>query len=152
MISPAREMEFQMMNRTACVLLLVVAASCGVSEAKQKGEALAEQYFATAQHGDTASVLAMYDDAFYTVTPESKWREMYGRIRAKLGKPESHTLSTWNVNSVTGTSGSGHYVTLVYQVQYETAKGSETIGVFIPSGNRRAGIRSHNFNSDALVQ
>jgi len=141
-----------MMNRTACAVLLLVVAGCGFTEAKQKGEGLAEQYFTTAQQGDTASVLTMYDDAFYKVTPEAKWRGMYARIRAKLGKPQSHTLSTWNVNSTTGTSGGGQYVTLVYQVQYETAKGTETIGVFIPSGGGHAGIRSHNFNSDALVQ
>jgi uncharacterized protein DUF4019 len=141
-----------MVKRIACSLLLFVAAGCGFTEARQMGEELAEQYFATAQQGDTASVLAMYDDEFYKATPETKWREMYAHIRAKLGKPQTHTLANWNVNSMTGTWGSGQYVTLVYQVQYEAAKGTETIGVFIPSSSGRAGIRSHNFNSDALLQ
>jgi hypothetical protein len=142
-----------MMSRVGCALLLVVsAAACGFTEAKHKGEGLAEQYFAAAKQGDTASVLEMYDDTFYGVTPKAKWLEMYGHIRAKLGKPQSHTLSTWNVNSMAGTSGSGQFVRLVYQVQYESGNGTETIGVFIPSDTGRSGIRAHNFNSDALVQ
>jgi hypothetical protein len=142
----------QVVRTVACALLLFATTGCGFTEAKQKGEGLAEQYFASAQQGDTTSVLALYDDAFYKATPEPKWREMYGHIRKKLGKPQSHTLANWNVNSMTGTSGSGQYVTLVYQVQYEAATGTETIGVFIPSGNGRTGIRKHFFNSDALVQ
>src|SRR5881398_2840682 len=107
-----------MLRRIVCALVLVVGtAACGFTEAKQKGEALAEQYFAAAIQGDTASILEMYDGEFYDATPKAKWREMYGRIRTKLGKPQSHTLSNWNVNSMAGTSGSGQFVRLVYQVQ-----------------------------------
>lgn len=138
--------------RLGCALVFVVGlAACGLTEAKKQGQALAEQYFAAATQDDTAAVLSLYDDAFYKATPETKWRETYSHLRAKLGKPRTHTLSAWNVNSVSGTFGSGHLVTLAYQVQYEAATGTETIGVFIPAGAGRAGIRGHNFNSDALL-
>jgi hypothetical protein len=137
--------------KIACAFFVVIGLSaCGFAEAKQKGEALAEQYFSAAKQGDTESVLAIYDDAFNKAAPQ--WRETYAHVRTKLGKPQTHTLSTWNVNSTAGTSGSGQYVRLVYQVQYETASGTETIGVFIPAGTGRAGIHAHNFNSDALLR
>jgi hypothetical protein len=147
-------MEFREMGkRIGCGLLLVVGLSaCGFTEAKKQGEALAEQYFAAAKQGETASILAMYDDAFYKATPGTKWRETYGRIRTKLGKPQTHTLTTWNVNSMSGTSDSGQYVTLTYQVQYDAGTGTETFAVFIPATTGKAGIHAHNFNSDALLQ
>jgi hypothetical protein len=142
-----------MARKTACVFAFLVGlAACGVTEGKQQGEAFAERYFAAAGRGDTASVLAMYDDEFYKATPEAQWRETYGRIRSKLGKPHTHTLTTWTVNSTAGTLGSGRHVNLVYQVQYENGNGTETIGVFLPSGSDRAGLRGHHFNSDALLR
>src|SRR5436190_22609395 len=103
------------MKRIVCALMVAVGVACGSTEAKQRGEALADQYFAAAQEGNTASILKMYDDAFYKVTPEAKWKDIYDRVRTKLGRPQAHTLSNWNVNSFAGTSESGHYVTLVYQ-------------------------------------
>lgn len=133
------------------LLILVFSSGCGFTEAKQNGAALADTYFEIAAKEDTAAVLDLYDDAFYSATPRQKWQDMYERIHAKLGKPNSHTLQNWNVNNFAGTAGSGQYVTLVYKVEYERASGVETIGVFIPSGSRQARIRGHNFNSDALV-
>lgn len=93
----------------------------------------------------------MYDDTFYKATPRTQWREMYDRIRTKLGKPQTHTLSNWNVNSVRGIADSGQYVTLTYQVQYAAGTGAETITVFISSDTGKAGIHAHNFSSDALL-
>jgi hypothetical protein len=145
--------SFEMGKKIGCGLLLVVGLSaCGFTEAKEQGEALAEQYFAAAKQGETASILTMYDEAFYKATPRAQWSETYSRIRTKLGKPQTHTLSTWNVNSMSGTSDSGQYVTLAYQVQYEAGTGTETIAVFIPAATGKAGIHAHNFNSDALLR
>jgi len=141
----------EMGMRIGCGLLLVLVLSgCGFTEAKKQGEALAEQYFAAAKQGETDSILAMYDDGFYKVTSRTQWRETYGRIQTRLGKPQAHTLSNWNVNSMTGTAESGQYVTLTYQVQYDAGTGAETIVVFIPSATGKAGIHAHNFSSDAL--
>jgi hypothetical protein len=146
-------MSFEMGKRIAGGLLLVVGLSaCGFTEAKKQGEALAEQYFVAAKQGETTSILAMYDDAFYKATPRTQWRETYDRIRTKLGKPQTHTLSTWNVNSMSGTSDSGQYVTLTYQVQYDAGTGTETLAVFISAATGKAGIHAHNFNSDALLR
>jgi len=144
--------EFNMLKRVACALVVMTGVACGFSEARQEGEKLAEHYFAAAQRGDTASIFKMYDDDFYKTTAESKWRDMYGRIRSKVGTPRSHTLSRWNVSNMAGTAGAGHAVTLVYDVEYESARGTETIVVFIPAGTNSAGIRGHNFRSDALLQ
>lgn len=121
-------------------------------ESKQQAEALAEQYFAAATEGNAASILEMYDDAFYKATPEGRWRETCERVRTKLGKPKVHTLSNWAVNNIVGSGGNGAYVTLVYQVEYEKENGSETIGVFMPAATHRPGIRAHNFASNALLQ
>jgi hypothetical protein len=142
-----------MARKIACACLIVAGmAACGISEGKQQGEAFAEQYFAASGRGDTSAVLAMYDEEFYKATSKAQWRELYGRVRTKLGKPQTHLLTTWTVNNTAGTSGSGRYVNLIYQVQYETGNGTETIGVFLPSGSTGAGIRGHHFNSDALLR
>jgi hypothetical protein len=120
-----------------------------MTQAKADGEAFAEQYFAAAAAGDTAKVLAMYDAAFYKAAPD--WAGTYVRIQAKLGKPLQHTLTSWHMTSTASASGSGTYIALVYQVQYEKAKGTETIGVFSPSDSHKPGIRDHNFNFPSLL-
>src|SRR3954452_11589608 len=95
-----------MVTRICRVLLVVVAvAGCGFAQGKQEGEAVAERYFVAAQKDDSATVLAMYDDAFNHATPN--WRDTYARIRRKLGKPMSDTLTNWNVMKRTGFVG-GH--------------------------------------------
>lgn len=135
-----------------CVLLMAaVTAACNITEGKGQGEALAERYFAAVGKNDEASVFAVYDEAFYQATPAPKWRDMYGRIRTKLGKSRTHELTNWTVNAVASTVGTGQYVTLVYRVDYDAGPGTETIGVFIPAGSGRPGIRTHNFNADAFA-
>jgi len=141
------------MMRTVFVLVLTIGlAACGVTQGKKEGEALAERYFSAAARGDDVSVLAMYDAAFYGTTSRAQWQEQYGRIRAKLGKPQHHTLKNWRVTSTATTEGSGQFVELVYDVEYERGKGTESIGVFLPARSGTAGIRSHHFNSDDLLR
>jgi hypothetical protein len=130
----------------------VFGAGCGVTEGKQTAEALGEQYFASAARDDSSAVLTMYDDEFYKATPKDKWSNMYAAIRTKLGRPTQHTLESWKVTNMASTTGTGQYVTLVYAVVYERAKGVETLGVFISRGSTTGGLRGHNFNSEALLK
>ena len=126
--------------------LTISLAGCGVNGSRNAGETLAEQYFAAAGRGDTDSVIEMYDAAFMKAAPE--WPGTYKVIRDRLGKPETHLLVNWRVNTLTGTSASGRYVTLVYSVQYERARGSEVIEVAVSSNQPQ--IHAHQFNSNAL--
>lgn len=89
--------------------------------------------------------------AFYRATSREKWAESYVHIQQKLGKPIQHTLRTWNVMSTVGTTESGTTVTLIYDVEYKRANGTETLGVFFPRGAPTGAIRAHRFNSDALA-
>jgi hypothetical protein len=130
----------------------VLALSCVFTEARDEGQVVADRYFAAAKRGDVQTVLSLYDSRFYEETPKAKWTEMYNGILRKLGRPVKYELLNWNVNTMATTSESGSFATLVYKVKYEHADGVETIGVFIPAGEKKGAIRGHHFNSDGLLR
>lgn len=139
--------------RLGFVVSLVLVSACGFTEARDKATGLADTYFATASSGGgPQDLLTLYDDAFYSVTPRGQWGDMLASIRKKLGRPTQHALQSWMVNELASTNGSGQVVTLVYNVGYEHASGTETIVIFIPRGSEAGHIRGHNFNSRALLQ
>ena len=133
------------------VAVVLCISGCGAGQAKQDAERVADDYFAAAGAGDISRVLKLYDTAFYRVISRDKWAESYAHIRQKLGKPIQHSLQTWYVMNTVGTSESGTTVTLVYDVKYERASGTEALGVFFPRGEPTGRIRAHRFNSDALT-
>jgi hypothetical protein len=130
------------------VILAIAVTACGVTDARDRAQRIGEQYFTAAAAGDETAMFALYDDAFYAAMPRDKWTRTYSALRRKLGKPVQHTLQSWMVN----VSGSGQNVTLVYNVVYEHAHGTETLLLFLPRGSTPGGIRGHNFNSDALLK
>jgi hypothetical protein len=143
------------MSKVKGGLLLAVAllcAACGISETHQKGEVIGEMYFVSASKGDVDQILSLYDDDFYKASSRTQWSAAYDRIRTKLGRPIAHRLQAWQVNSVAATDGSGQAVTLVYDVNYERATGTEMLLVFFPSGSESGGIRGHHFDSAALLK
>jgi hypothetical protein len=141
-------------SRFGGVLLTValLCSACGHPDAKHKGEAIAEKYFALAASGKVDQILSLYDDSFYKVSSRSEWSASYNNVRTKLGRPIAHRLQSWQVNDLVGTSGSGQSVTLIYDVDYERAAGKEMLLVFFPSGSDTGGIRGHHFESAALLK
>jgi hypothetical protein len=136
-------------------LLLTVAllcSACGLSDAKQQGEAIAEKYFVLASSGKVDQILSLYDDFFYNVSSRGEWSATYNNIRTKLGRPIAHRLQSWQVNDLVSIGGSGRAVTLIYDVDYERAAGKEMLLVFFPSGSDTGGIRGHHFESGALLK
>ena len=141
-------------SRFGGVLLTValLCSACGLSDAKQKGEAIAEKYFVLASSGHVDQILSLYDDSFYKVSSRGQWSATYNNIRTKLGRPIAHRLQSWQVNDLASTSGSGRAVTLIYDVDYERAAGREMLLVFFPNGSDSGGIRGHHFESGALLR
>ena len=134
-------------------LLLTVAllcSACGLSDAKQQGEAIAEKYFVLASSGKVDQILSLYDDSFYKVSSRVEWSATYNNIRTKLGRPIAHRLQSWQVNDLVSTGGRA--VTLIYDVDYERAAGKEMLLVFFPNGSDSGGIRGHHFESGALLK
>lgn len=130
----------------------LLCPACGIPEAKQQGEAIAEKYFASASKGDVDQMLSLYDDDFYKASPRTQWSAAYDSIRRKLGRPIAHRLQSWQVSGLAATHRSGQAVTLIYDVDYERATGVEMLLVFFPSGSDAGGIRGHHFESAALLK
>ena len=82
-------------------LVAVLLIGCGVGAARQNAEALAEKYFRAAAIDDPSPVFALYNEAFYSATPKEEWRSEYAALRAKLGKPTEHTLSSLQTHDKT---------------------------------------------------
>jgi hypothetical protein len=143
-----------MSNVKGGVLLTValLCTACGISETRKKGEVIGEMYFVSASKGDVDQMLTLYDDDFYQASSRTQWSAAYDRIRTRLGRPVAHRLQAWQVNSVANTNGSGEAVTLVYDVDYERATGTEMLLVFFPRGSDAGGIRGHHFESAALLK
>jgi hypothetical protein len=129
----------------------LLCSACGISETREKGEVIGEMYFVSASRGDVDQILSLYDDDFYKASSRTQWSAAYDRIRTKLGRPIAHRLEAWQVNSVASTNGSGQAVTLLYDVDYERATGTEMLLVFFPSRSDAGGIRGHHFESAALL-
>ena len=129
----------------------VALFGCNAIQAKPDAEAVVGDLFDARRQGDRASVLPLYHPAFYEATPRETWSSMLDSLQSKLGSPAEETLDTWNVTVGTGDVGVGTYVTLVYQVEYAAASGTETLVLFSPAAGTRPGIIAHNINSDALL-
>jgi hypothetical protein len=140
------------MSKVKVLTVALLCSACGISETWQKGEVIGEMYFVSASRGDVDQLLSLYDDDFYKASSRTQWSAAYDRIRTKLGRPIAHRLQAWQVNSVASTNGSGQAVTLLYDVDYERATGTEMLLVFFPSRSDAGGIRGHHFESAALLK
>jgi hypothetical protein len=140
------------MSKVKVLTVALLCSACGISETRQKGEVIGEMYFVSASRGDVDQLLSLYDDDFYKASSRTQWSAAYDRIRTKLGRPIAHRLEAWQVNSVASTNGSGQAVTLLYDVDYERATGTEMLLVFFPSGSDAGAIRGHHFESSALLK
>jgi hypothetical protein len=140
------------MNGGVLLIVALLCTACGISETRKKGELIGEMYFVSASKGDVDQLLSLYDDDFYKASSRTQWSAAYDRIRTRLGRPIGHRLQAWQVNSVASTNSSGQAVTLVYDVDYERATGTEMLLVFFPSESHAGGIRGHHFESAALLK
>jgi hypothetical protein len=141
-------------RRAVRVVLILVAlygaVGCSFSQDRKEAERLAERYFTKMQGGDIEGALALYSARFYEVTSRAQWLAFLENQRARCGKPETHSLVSWNVVSSFGTNA-GTTTTLVYEVQYTDCRVSEKMTVFKPSGGKIQ-IQGHFLTPNAGIQ
>lgn len=139
--------------RLPMVVLLVAALlySCGATSAKPEAEALTQKYFTAMKEGKVGEAIPLYSKEFFKETSKDKWQIMLAKINNKLGNVKSYELATWRVNTYAGTGESGTYVSLIYNVQYEKYKGTESFNIFKPASGGAVKLLGHNFNSEGLI-
>lgn len=136
---------------TACCVLAVLAAGCGMKQEKATAEAVATNLFAKVQLGDFDSAMSLYSPKFFEQTSKDEWKSLLGNLQKKLGSLESYELVTWNFKKQAHTSGSGTYWVLQYKVTYSKYPATETVTVFKPVGGTFQ-ILGHNINSTGLLK
>ena len=132
-------------------VLSIVACSLGSIVARPDGEALAEKYFASRVTLDLDETLSLYGDLFFEVTPRSQWSNRLAMIESKLGKPQKHSLSSWDVFVGSRGAGPGTYVTLIYDVVYSNYPAQETFRTFTPAWGWPTTIVGHHVDSPAFL-
>ncbi len=117
----------------ASVLFASLGGCGGVAMQKAAATAYADRYFAALAGGEVEDVLPLYAASFYAVTPRERWTATLRGVRARCGKPTTHSLAGWQVTSRVGTV-SGSTATLQYTVAYASCRMMERITIATSDG------------------
>jgi hypothetical protein len=134
------------------ITICVWAALRGIANIRPDAEAVAKQYFAAIQAKDIERALDLYDARFYAQTPRDEWRQMLQNLGTKLGDLKSYQQVGWNVQTMTGTAGHGHYCELRFHVTYSKYASDETLVLFRAKRTDPVKIVGHNINSPGLLK
>jgi hypothetical protein len=145
------------MKYFACTILFFVCTislfSCSMVKGKGEAEKVAEAQFNDRMQNGWAGTNKYYSKLFWKNTSEKKWQNLEKLVSKAMGKPESYSLSNWNIQSKVNTNElSGTIVTLVYDVEYEKGKGAERLVLHKPLMGDEYSIIAHNFNSELIQE
>lgn len=127
--------------------------SCSMVEGKGEAEKVAESLFNERMQNGWNGTKKYYSSLFWKSTTEENWTNIQNLVSKAMGKPKSYSLNTWNIQSKVNTNEvSGTFVTLVYDIEYEKGKGTETLLIHKPLTEDIYSILGHNFNSELIQQ
>lgn len=137
-----------MAKKTALVLFTVLLISCNGQKSISNSDvrSFMDDYFEKAKQNDFNLIEPYYSAEFYEKTAKEAWEEQYNKIHSTYGTLVSVELTSWNMKSVMGTSGSGKYFTITYKNEYEKGYVSETIDIVIPKGDDTIKINGHKYD------
>ena len=120
---------------------------------KEEAEAVAESLFELRINFQDVDTDHFYSKKFWEITTKEKWDDLLRLVYKALGRLESYSLQSWNVQSKVQTGGmSGTIVRLVYDTTYEKGKGSETLVIHKPLRGDTFAIVGHHYHSDKIQE
>lgn len=132
-----------------CLLVFTLSlTACGFMKAKEDAElAVARHFEAIASHSEP-TVLAGYDEQFFSVVPREEWAKRLAMVEAKLGQYQSFSVTSWKVNSV---MGRGTHVSATCNVKYAKHTATEAMVLFRANDDAEFKIIKHGIDSEAFL-
>jgi hypothetical protein len=143
-------LEAAMKNFLVIPILMVFlfALGCGMVTGKGEAQKVAESFLnERIQNGGTGQD-SYYSDLFWKNTDPAKWENIKKLVAKANGNLIGFKLQNWQVKSQTKLNDlSGTFVVLVYETEYQKAKGTETLTMFKRLKDDKFLIMGLNFNS-----
>jgi len=137
-------------------LLLLVSCSacllgCGITKSKQDADNVLTRHFQAVSTNGVEAALSDYGSQFFQGTSKEEWSKVLGRLSAKMGPYQSHTITGWRSFTRAGTFGSGTTVALQCQVIYAKHSAQESFTLFKGLTDSSYKIIAHQIDGAALL-
>ena len=108
MKTPARLSLVGFLLLVSCTACL---EGCGITKSKQDADKVLTRHFQAVSTNDPGAALNDYGSQFFQGTSKEEWSKVLGRLNAKMGPYQSHTITGWRSFTKAGSFGSGTTVT-----------------------------------------
>ena len=141
-------------TKAFCCLLILFAGfinGCNPGVGFDQANSVAEHFFKDRFENGGAGSDEFYSKVFWDNTDTSQWRNIKKLVELSLGKLQSYTLVSWNLQDRLPTSQlSGTFAVLVFETEYEKGSGREKLTLLQRSGWDEFEIVGHQFDSQQI--
>jgi len=137
-------------------LTLILVTSCNLTGTqinqlsdKEDGEKIANNLFSALRDNNYKSAERLFGKEFFSATPKDSLYIIFRKTREHLGEFKGNKLIDWRTNEISGTINKTEYL-LVYEVEYDKHKSSETISMLKKGDNGPIKIIGYHVQSNGF--
>jgi hypothetical protein len=137
-------------------LVLCIASislsGCGFAKSKKDAEKVLSRHFQAIATNGLESAITDYGEQFFQKHTKDEWRNTLGRLTARLGTYQSHTIANWRVFKKAGSLGAGTTVEMICRTTYSKYPAEERFVFFKGVLDADYKIVGHYIGSDGWLK